>query len=376
MWRRHGQYRTVSILGIIVILFVGVYGLQRKIELKVNTPLSERLLLSLPSGNYLKSAALGFDVLVADLIWSYTVVTFGEHFVTDQDYTGLYNSLDIITVLDPLFNDAYHLGSIMLAMQAGQVDESLILLERGLKYYPDDWRLQFITGFNYIYYKKDDAKALKYFERAADLPGHPAYLPRLIGNLYAKFGKIDLSLAFLEEAYEKFDKGEMRAEIAARIKELVVEKHLIILEDAAEMYKKIYRKYPDTLEALIQSFPVLASLDEPHGGRYVIDPQTGEVISVEFLFNIELAFQRHLDNGNEFPSEDLRKKFADSGITLSEDAIISVEKRDSEWLVTDKKELEVYGVNNERMYAVRKEEGQLSIYSIRGTCSSSPSLNQ
>ena len=376
MLRRHGQYRTVSILGIIVILFVGVYGLQRKIELKVNTPLSERLLLSLPSGNYLKSAALGFDVLVADLIWSYTVVTFGEHFVTDQDYTGLYNSLDIITVLDPLFNDAYHLGSIMLAMQAGQVDESLILLERGLKYYPDDWRLQFITGFNYIYYKKDDAKALKYFERAADLPGHPAYLPRLISNLYAKFGKIDLSLAFLEEAYEKFDKGEMRAEIAARIKELVVEKHLIILEDAAEMYKKIYRKYPDTLEALIQSFPVLASLDEPHGGRYVIDPQTGEVISAEFLFSIESAFQRHLDNGNEFPSEDLRKKFADSGITLSEDAIISVEKRDSEWLVTDKKELEIYGVNNEQMYAVRKEEGQLSIYSIRGACSSSPGSNR
>ena len=281
MLQRKHVYRAVAVVGAIAALLVSLYGVQRQIDSKVHGSLSKDLLLSLPSGEYLKTGALGFDVLVADLIWARTVVSFGEHLLTDQDYTGLYHRLDVITTLDPLFYEVYHFGSILLAMQAGQIDEGMMLLERGIKNYPDDWRLHFIIGFYLTHYKKDDTKALKYLERAANLPGHPIYLPRLIGNLYAKIGKVDMALLFLEEAYKQFRDKKMRAEIEAQMKDLLVERHTIVLEAAAKKYKSIYGIYPNALEALTQTGLISAIPDEPHGGQYKIDPRTGKIIRIE-----------------------------------------------------------------------------------------------
>lgn len=77
---------------------------------------------------------------------------------------------------------------------------------------------------------------------------------------------------------------------------------------------------------------------------------TGE----QLLFPIELDLQPDLENDGKLISERLRKKFKEQGVVLSEGATISVEKKDSLWLITDNE--------NKRVYAVRKEEGQLGIY--------------
>jgi len=271
-------YKPVAVLGVIVTLLASVYGVQRQIDSKAeNLPLSESLLLSFPSGDYLKSTMLGFEALAADLIWAHTVVSFGEHFIIGQEHKGLYKLLDMITTLDPLFKEAYLFGGILLAMHAKQVDESMMLLERGIKNCPDDWRFHFIMGFNLTFYKNDNVNAVRYFEDAARLPGHPPYLPRLIGNLYAKTGKIDMALMFLEEAYKQFKNPKMRAEIETQIKELLVEKHTTLLEDAAQKYKRLYGAYPDQLAALAQTTLIPEIPDEPYGGQYVIDPKTGKV---------------------------------------------------------------------------------------------------
>jgi tetratricopeptide (TPR) repeat protein len=119
------------------------------------------------------------------------MVSFGEDFVKSRNYKWLHRPLDVITTLDPLFEEAYRYGGILLSIQTQQVDKSVNLLEKGIKKFPDDWRLYFILGFNYTYYKNDDVKAVRYFEKANSLPGHPTYLPRLIGNLYAKIAKTE-----------------------------------------------------------------------------------------------------------------------------------------------------------------------------------------
>jgi tetratricopeptide (TPR) repeat protein len=283
--RYKGYYKIIAILSCVA-LMVSVYVLQRQIDNVKHTTLSERLLFYLPPGGYVKSATLGFDAVVADLLWAYTVVSFGEDFVKSRNYKWLHRPLDVITTLDPLFEEVYRYGGILLSIQTQQVDKSIVLLEKGIKKFPDDWRLYFILGFNYTYYKNDDVKAVRYFEKANSLPGHPTYLPRLIGNLYAKMAKteevspeekIDLAIKFLEEAYEQFKDEKMRAEIVSKIKELLVEKHTKFLEKVAKSYKEIYGKYPDPLEDLIRAGFIKAMPIEPHGGRYVIDPRTGEV---------------------------------------------------------------------------------------------------
>ncbi len=74
------------------------------------------------------------------------------------------------------------------------------------------------------------------------------------------------------------------------------------------------------------------------------------------LFNVESKYQAHLNSENI--SVELRQEFRDNKISLSQSAIISVQKKDSEWWIDDK--------DNQRVYIVRKEsrkvEGKLNIY--------------
>ena len=74
------------------------------------------------------------------------------------------------------------------------------------------------------------------------------------------------------------------------------------------------------------------------------------------LFNVELKYQTHLNSENI--SAELRQEFKNNKIPLSQNAILSIQKKDSEWWIDDK--------DNQRMYIVRKEarkeEGRLNIY--------------
>jgi len=68
-----------------------------------------------------------------------------------------------------------------------------------------------------------------------------------------------------------------------------------------------------------------------------------------FLFNIGLKFQSHLNNG--IISEELRQEFEENEAPLSQDVTVSVEEAGNRWLITDKS----------RKYYVRKEERRLHI---------------
>ena len=270
--------KVVILISVAILMFI-IYLVQRQINSEERATLSESL-LHFPSGEHIKLATLGFDAVVADLLWARTVVSFGEQFHTDKNYEWLYHALDITTTLDPYFEDVYMYGGILLAMEAKQIDESIVLLEKGIKNCPESWRLHFYLGFYYTYYKNDNTKATIYLKKAASLPGHPTYLPRLVGLLYAELGKIDLAIEYLREAYRLFEKDEkMRAAIDVQIKDLLVEKHIIFLKNAAEIYKKAHGKYPGKLEYLILAGVINAIPVEPRGGQYIIEPQTGEIKS-------------------------------------------------------------------------------------------------
>ena len=72
----------------------------------------------------------------------------------------------------------------------------------------------------------------------------------------------------------------------------------------------------------------------------------------EVLFSVELGSEDGLDR-SEIP-EDLRKKFREEGITLSQNTAIVVEETDNRWKLND--------TGNRRTYDIRKEENQLKIY--------------
>ncbi len=83
----------------------------------------------------------------------------------------------------------------------------------------------------------------------------------------------------------------------------------------------------------------------------------GTSINERLLFSTDLSLQRDLDNG-EIPSDNLRQVFENHGLTLSQDATISVEEKDSKWIVAYQ--------GNHPEYRIRREDGKLKVYNEKG----------
>ena len=86
------------------------------------------------------------------------------------------------------------------------------------------------------------------------------------------------------------------------------------------------------------------------------------------LFNVELKYQTHLNSENI--SAELRQEFKKNKIPLSQNVILSIQKKDSEWWIDDKDNKRTYIVRKE----ARKEEGRLNIYEPLGAQSMSYSV--
>ncbi|PID75393.1 MAG: hypothetical protein CSB23_04070 [Deltaproteobacteria bacterium] len=235
----------------------------------------------LPSGAFLKGAALDFDEVLADLLWIKSIGYLGEHFRSDKKFPWLYQLIDVTTSLDPYFDDPYEFGGIIYSSQIINVDKSIAILKKGMENVPKHhhryWYLPFFTAFNYMYHKQDYQTAARYLEMAASFPQSPKYLPMLVARLYANTDDPGVAIPFLEEMAENAATPEIKEKYLKRIKEIQVKQNLLHLSQAKENYQQTTGKQLQRLSELVES-GILASLpEEPLGGRYYISGADGTI---------------------------------------------------------------------------------------------------
>ncbi len=237
----------------------------------------------LPSGTFLKGAALSYDSLLADLLWIKAVTYFGEQYAAGGDYGWLYHILDTATTLDPFFEDIYEFGGIVLAGEVGDVAKSTLLLKKGMenvpRHHPRYWYLPFFLGFNAWYYNNDFKAGARYLEIASRFPGTPSYLPLLVARMYADASSAELALPFLDEMIKRAKTPKRRAELEQRRREVIVNRDLDFLDHAVEVYRKRFGVFPITLEELVAKGIIAKIPEEPFGGKYLYDPLLRKVFS-------------------------------------------------------------------------------------------------
>lgn len=175
----------------------------------------------IPTGKILKPLTLGYDQLIADLLWIRAVNYIGTHYITDRYYPWLYHILDIVTTLDPKFIQPYMIGGVILSWETNQIDNSNKLLIKGMEHNPDVWQFPFYLGFNHFYYLNKYDEAAKYISIASKLPGHPAYLPLFAATLHSKSGDIQTAITFLREIYKNTTDENIRKEIRAKMENIL-----------------------------------------------------------------------------------------------------------------------------------------------------------
>jgi hypothetical protein len=187
--------------------------------------------------------------------------------------------LDVITTLDPAFVHVYEVGGIALTTMVVLPEESNRLLEKGMRHNPDVWKLPFLIGFNHYFELQDDAKAAEYIAKASRLPGAPPYLAPFAARLYASSREPQVALEFLVQAHEHTADENVREVIAQRIKEVMVERDLQLMERALSQFHDRHRRYPDRLDELVLDGLLHRIPPEPFGGTYAYDPATHGVRS-------------------------------------------------------------------------------------------------
>jgi hypothetical protein len=249
-------------------------------------------LANLPKGEYLKPALLGYRHLGADILWLRLLQVVGKSRNSTDEYEWMYHVLDVITTLDPQYAYAYYVGGNILGELANRPDLSNRLLEKGADANPDVWYIPFLIGYNHYFLLDDPAKGAEYIMNAASLPDRPAYLPGLATRMAAEAGSPDTALAFLEARFRETHDQEMREFLANRMKEVIIERDLRLIEDAVEAYRAQHGAVPATLADLVASgiLPVLPQ--EPFEGDYRLDPKTGTVASSTHPERLRTFFKR------------------------------------------------------------------------------------
>jgi len=234
--------------------------------------------LYLPSGTFLKGAALGYDEMLGDLLWIRALGYFGGHVRTDRDYTWLAHLLDVVTTLDPLYQYPYEFGGIVLAAEAGEVDKSIALLKKGMKNVSVDdpryWYFPFFLAYNYMYHKNDYLTAAHYLEQATKFPKSPSYLPRLVARLYANADSPEVAVTFLQEMIKATEKQSLKDRLVERLHQVIHRANMKTLKQGLDAFYLKFQKYPASIEELVSAGILSGIPVDPRGGTYYISKES------------------------------------------------------------------------------------------------------
>jgi hypothetical protein len=283
-----------SVPGLVVVLLLAtLYSLQAQVDQRHDRAMEQiEGLAQLPKGEYLKTALLGYHHVGADVLWLRLVQVLGNKRNSADEYEWMYHALDVITTLDPQYAYAYYAGGVVLGDLAQRTDLSNRLLLKGAEANPTVWNIPFLLGYNHYFLLGDPAKGAEYIMRAASLPDRPAYLPGLATRLSVEAGNPETALAFLEARLRETQDPEMREFFVNRMKEVMIERDIQILQRAVETYRTKHRTLPVALTALIVDGLLSGLPQEPFDGEYRFDSKTGTVSSSTHPDRLHTFFKR------------------------------------------------------------------------------------
>ncbi len=219
-WPRRERRRRAALAATLAILIVTAGILDTRIDRQIARIPEVDTVLYLPSGAYLQQIALGYQQAWADLLWLRTIGYYADQVNQEKRFTYLYEMLDIITTLDPRFLYPYLFGGVTLSMELKRPDLANRLLLKGMRRYPEVWKVPFLIGFNAYFQEGDAASAARYIARAARLPGAPKYLPRFAARLYVRGDGRVKALEFLSEVIRQTEDPALRAQLVQRYRQI------------------------------------------------------------------------------------------------------------------------------------------------------------
>ena len=255
---------------------IALEGMQR--------PASSETVSWVQSPTLMRRLTLGFNDLWADIYWVRAVQYFGETKLSKDEtknYDRLYPLLDATTTLDPRFNIAYRLGAILLSegypSGAGNTDQAIALLEKGLREMPEKWQYAHDAGFVCYWWRRDAAAAAEWFLKASQIPGAPNWLRPVAASMLTEGGDREPARRLWQEMATTAEHEWLRESARRGLMQIDAEEHLELLERIVNEYRDRTGRFPATWHELIGAGVLRQSPVDPSGYVYALDPNSGSV---------------------------------------------------------------------------------------------------
>ncbi len=231
--------------------------------------------LYIRSGELLRHLSLGHEGLLADIYWTRVVQYFGrKRLARSGEFRLLGPLLRITTTLDPHLIIAYRFGAIFLAEKppggAGQPEQALELLRRGIVANPDYWRLWQDLGFIYYWDLKDYASAARSFEAGSERLGAMPWMKTLAATVAAKGGEAETSRQLWGEVYRHAENDQLRRSAEEHLAALEARSQIEKLDGALARFRQTHGRPAGSWQDLAAVGLIVAVPRDPSGVPYAI----------------------------------------------------------------------------------------------------------
>ncbi|MEO6120492.1 MAG: hypothetical protein ABIP12_07375 [Terriglobales bacterium] len=292
---------------LLVVCAIGIPFTARRLDaLRPQATLQEVLYIN--SAKTVRYLSLGYTGLAACIYWTRAVQYFGgKHVDNAMRYDLLKPLLTLATDLDPQLHVAYEFGSIFLSQRppegAGQPEEAVALVERGIQRNPNRWRLYYYLGFVHYSERQDYAAAADAFERGSRVPGAHPWLQIMAAATRQRGGDIETARFMWSRIYESTQDKMIKQTAIMRLAALRVDSDVLYLESLLQRYHAQFGEYPARWNQLIGAGYVQGIPVDPTETPYKLMPDG----RIEVADPKSLPFIRHGLPPGQVSSETIQK---------------------------------------------------------------------
>lgn len=257
------------IILLLLVLLIANFAYRIDLEKSPHELIGE--LMYFPSGVALKALSTGLYAVLADFVWLRFIQYYGQHRQTDRHFEYMYHILDILTTLDSRFIYAYTLGGLMLTHDAKMPEQARMLIKKGMRTHPDEWRIPFIYAFIHYVFLKEYTVAQTYFRISAQKPGAPDYPKRWAAfTAYKRLGDWKTALALWIDLYKATENPEEKQIALMYIQGIKMKMDMALLDEKIEEFRKKMGRRPREIKELVIHGLIDSIPPEPHGEKYII----------------------------------------------------------------------------------------------------------
>jgi hypothetical protein len=225
---------------------------------------------------------MGFHPAVASFLWA---TTMPEILDLWRGRTEYFTDLAFVNAVDPKLSYPYAFSVLTLpAVPAAEDPQELAqantIGEQGIANADPDWRIPYYMATNEFLYDKNDTAAAEDYNRAAEMPGIPAYAERFSLNFGIQTNQRQKTEQLWETIKDSTNDPDEKARAQAFIDHL---QDFDYLDAASAQYKKEFGVFPTSTAELVTRGIIPSVPVDPFGFTFIIQADGTSAIDLNTL---------------------------------------------------------------------------------------------